>query len=88
MNDSWSDSSEETCSTIEEDKARQHTKKNGFAFQAVLTPTLDPLLLLPPVLSTNKQSDLKGPKLEVFGSRVFTQIRPVWVSDLGTMPKN
>jgi hypothetical protein len=54
-----------TCCTIEEDKARQHSKKNGFAFLAVLTPTLDPLLLLPPVLSTNKQSDLKGPKLEV-----------------------
>ena len=26
---------------------------------------------------------LKGPKLEIFGSRVFTQIRPVWVGDLG-----
>jgi hypothetical protein len=31
---------------------------------------------------------LKGPKLEIFGARVFTQIRPVWVSDLGTRPKN
>ncbi len=30
---------------------------------------------------------LKGPKLEIFGSRVFTQIRPVWVGDLGTRPK-
>ncbi len=29
-----------------------------------------------------------GPKLEIFGSRVFTQIRPVWVGDLGTRPKN
>jgi hypothetical protein len=28
---------------------------------------------------------LKGPKYELFGSRVFTQIRPVW--DLGTRPK-
>jgi hypothetical protein len=27
---------------------------------------------------------LKGPKLEIFGSGVFTQIRPVWVGDLGT----
>jgi hypothetical protein len=25
---------------------------------------------------------LKGPKLEIFGSGVFTQIRPVWVGDL------
>ena len=31
---------------------------------------------------------LQGPKLEIFGSRVFTQIRPVWVGDLGTRPKN
>ncbi len=31
---------------------------------------------------------LKGPKLEIFGSRVFTQIRPLWVGDLGTRPKN
>ncbi len=26
-------------------------------------------------------------KLELFGFRVFTQIRPVWVGDLGTRPK-
>jgi hypothetical protein len=31
---------------------------------------------------------LKGPKLEIFGTGVFTQIRPVWVGDLGTRPKN
>jgi hypothetical protein len=31
---------------------------------------------------------LKGPKLEIFGSGVFTHIRPVWVGDLGTRPKN
>jgi hypothetical protein len=30
----------------------------------------------------------KGPKLEIFGSRVCAQIRLVWVSDLGTRPKN
>jgi hypothetical protein len=30
---------------------------------------------------------LKGPKLEIFGSGIFTQIRPVWVGDLGTRPK-
>jgi hypothetical protein len=30
---------------------------------------------------------LKGPKLEIFGSGVFTQIKPVWVGDLGTRPK-
>jgi hypothetical protein len=31
------------------------------------------------------------PKLEIFGSVFFTQIieiRPVWVGDLGTRPKN
>ncbi len=27
-------------------------------------------------------------KLEIFGSEVLTQIRPVWVGDLGTRPKN
>jgi hypothetical protein len=31
---------------------------------------------------------LKGPKLEIFGFRVFSQIRPVWVGDLGTRQKN
>jgi hypothetical protein len=31
---------------------------------------------------------LKGPKLEIFASRVFTQIRSVWVGDFGTRPKN
>jgi hypothetical protein len=31
---------------------------------------------------------LKGPKLEIFGSWVFTQIRPVWAGDLGTRPNN
>ncbi len=30
---------------------------------------------------------LKGPKLEIFDSGVFSQIRPVWVGDLGTRPK-
>jgi hypothetical protein len=31
---------------------------------------------------------LKGPKHEIFGSGVFTQIRPVCVGDIGTRPKN
>jgi hypothetical protein len=31
---------------------------------------------------------LKGPKLEIFGFRVFSQIRPVWVGDLGTRQNN
>ena len=31
---------------------------------------------------------LKGPKLEIFDSGVFTQIRPVWVCDSGTRSKN
>jgi hypothetical protein len=30
---------------------------------------------------------LKGPKLEIFGSRVFPQIRPICVGDLGTRRK-
>ncbi len=30
---------------------------------------------------------LKGPKLEIFGSRVFLQIRPGCVGDLGTRRK-
>jgi hypothetical protein len=31
---------------------------------------------------------MKGPKLEIFGSGVFAPIKPVWVGDLGTRPKN
>jgi hypothetical protein len=30
----------------------------------------------------------KGHKLEIFCSGVFTQIRPVWVGDIGPRPKN
>jgi hypothetical protein len=30
--------------------------------------------------------DLKGPKLEIFGSEVFALIRPVWIGDLGARP--
>jgi hypothetical protein len=33
------------------------------------------------------QLTLKGPKLEISGPGVFSQIRPVWVADLGTWPK-
>ncbi len=31
---------------------------------------------------------LKGPKREIFGLEIFAQIRPIWIGDLGTMPKN
>jgi hypothetical protein len=31
---------------------------------------------------------LKGPKHEIFESEFFTQIRPVWLGDLGTGEKN
>jgi hypothetical protein len=30
---------------------------------------------------------LKGPKLEIFSSGVFAQIRPEWVGDLGNSQK-
>ena len=31
---------------------------------------------------------LKGPKREIFGFGFFTQIKPIWIGDLGTRPKN
>jgi hypothetical protein len=31
---------------------------------------------------------LKGPKREIFDFGVFAQIRPIWIGDLGTRPKN
>ncbi len=31
---------------------------------------------------------LKGPKCEIFDSGVFAQIRPIWIGDFGTRPKN
>jgi hypothetical protein len=31
---------------------------------------------------------LKGPKREIFGLRIFAQIRPIWIGYLGTRPKN
>jgi hypothetical protein len=34
------------------------------------------------------QARLKGPMLQIFGSGIFTQIRPVWVGDLGIRLKN
>ncbi len=39
-------------------------------------------------MSFSVKSWLKGPKHEIFEKGVFTQIRPVWVGDLGTRPKN
>ncbi len=39
-------------------------------------------------LKISCQTLFKGPKLELFGFKVFTQIRPVWIGDLGTKPKN
>ncbi len=39
----------------------------------------------------NKASELlvlKGPKREIFVAGIFTEIRPVWVGDLETRPKN
>ncbi len=32
--------------------------------------------------------DLKGPKREIFDSGFFALIRPMWIGDLGTRPKN
>jgi hypothetical protein len=31
---------------------------------------------------------LKGPKCEIFDSGFFALIRPIWIGDLGTRPKN
>ncbi len=31
---------------------------------------------------------LKGPKREIYGLRIFAQIRPIWIGYLGTRPKN
>jgi hypothetical protein len=31
---------------------------------------------------------LKGPKREIFVAGIFTEIKPVWVGDLETRPKN
>jgi hypothetical protein len=31
---------------------------------------------------------LKGPKHKIFVAGIFTEIRPVWVGDLETRPKN
>jgi hypothetical protein len=31
---------------------------------------------------------LKGPKREIFDFGVFAKIRPIWIGDLGTRPKN
>jgi hypothetical protein len=36
----------------------------------------------------NWEKVLKGPKREIFDSGVFAQIRPIWIGDLGTRPKN
>jgi hypothetical protein len=36
----------------------------------------------------NRTFPLKEPKREIFVARIFTEIRPVWVGDLETRPKN
>ncbi len=35
-----------------------------------------------------KRVTLKGPKREIFVAGIFAQIRPIWIGDLGTWPKN
>ena len=37
---------------------------------------------------SNLNKSLKGPKRELFVAGIFTEIRPVWVGDLETRPKN
>jgi hypothetical protein len=39
-------------------------------------------------LYSKKGECLKGPKREIFGLGIFAQIRPIWIGDLGTGPKN
>jgi hypothetical protein len=36
----------------------------------------------------NFDQTLKGPKREIFDSGFFALIRPIWIGDLGTKPKN
>jgi hypothetical protein len=36
----------------------------------------------------NRCTLIKGPMCEMFGAGIFTEIRPVWVGDLETRPKN
>jgi hypothetical protein len=40
------------------------------------------------LLKKKNQHCLKRPKREIFVAGIFTQIRPVWVGDLETRPKN
>jgi hypothetical protein len=54
--------------------------KRGFYARCITTSPLNPLLDI--IVS------LKGPKREIFDSGVFAQIRPIWIGDLGTRPKN
>ncbi len=41
-----------------------------------------------PTLHRFSAGVLKGPKCEIFESGDFAQIRPIWIGDLGTRPKN
>jgi hypothetical protein len=34
------------------------------------------------------KNDIKGPKREIFVAGIFAQIRPIWIGDLRTRPKN
>jgi hypothetical protein len=38
--------------------------------------------------ASGKIQCIKRPKLEIFVAGIFTHIRPVWIGDLGTRPKN
>ena len=40
------------------------------------------------MLVTMSQESLKGPKREIFVAGIFAQIRPIWIGDLETRPKN
>ncbi len=60
---------------------------NGFSASVPKLPTqmgsLNKLVTNISLLGT-----FKGPKREIFDFGVFAQIRPLWIGDLGTRPKN
>jgi len=60
----------------------------GPGFVAYIILNLKSNACCPHCLRNPKVMLLKGPKREIFDSGVFAQIRPIWIGDLGTRPKN
>ncbi len=60
----------------------------SYLYKSVFKGRYCPARWIRPKLGSFDRSSLKGPKHEIFESGFFSQIRGLWLGDLGTGEKN